>query len=135
MHYGPYGFASDPYTPTIRTLERGQQSTIGQRAGPSFLDFQAINVAYGCIDHCPAINCLHNGYPHPKDCSICACPEGLTGSYCETVQRSTGACGGVLMAHRIPQYITSPNYPNGFTEGVECYWILRAASGGSTLFK
>uniref|UniRef100_A0A1I7XQY3 CUB domain-containing protein n=1 Tax=Heterorhabditis bacteriophora TaxID=37862 RepID=A0A1I7XQY3_HETBA len=41
MHYGPYGFASDPYTPTIRTLERTQQSTIGQRAGPSFLDYQA----------------------------------------------------------------------------------------------
>lgn len=42
MHYGPYGFAADPYVPTIRTLETNQQNTIGQRSGPSFLDYQAV---------------------------------------------------------------------------------------------
>ncbi|ETN77218.1 CUB domain protein [Necator americanus] len=43
MHYGPFGFASDPDKPTIRTLERIQQSTIGQRISPSFLDYQAVS--------------------------------------------------------------------------------------------
>ncbi|KAK6765333.1 hypothetical protein RB195_025311 [Necator americanus] len=43
MHYGPFGFSSDPDKPTIRTLERIQQSTIGQRIGPSFLDYQAVS--------------------------------------------------------------------------------------------
>jgi hypothetical protein len=43
MHYGPYGFASDQFRPTISTLDPHWQSTIGQRAGPSFLDFQSVN--------------------------------------------------------------------------------------------
>lgn len=43
MHYGPYGFASDPYIPTITTKNRFQQNTIGQREGPSFLDFEAVD--------------------------------------------------------------------------------------------
>lgn len=130
MHYGPYGFASDPYTPTIRTLERGQQSTIGQRVGPSFLDFQAINAAYGCIDHCPPLHCFHNGYAHPNNCSVCACPDGLAGQFCESVRPSVGACGGVLMASASAQYITSPNHPRTHSKGVECFWILRAPTGG-----
>ncbi|VDL78689.1 unnamed protein product [Nippostrongylus brasiliensis] len=130
MHYGPYGFASDPYTPTIRTLERGQQSTIGQRVGPSFLDYQAINAAYGCFEHCPMMNCFHNGYPNPNNCSKCACPDGLGGQFCESVRPSIGACGGVLTATATAQYITSPNYPQGHAKGVECFWILRTPPGG-----
>ncbi|XGW32873.1 hypothetical protein V3C99_017409 [Haemonchus contortus] len=130
MHYGPYGFASDPYTPTIRTLERGQQSTIGQRIGPSFLDYQAINAAYGCIDHCQPINCFHNGYPHPNNCSTCACPDGLSGQYCESVRPSIGPCGGTLKVTTMAEYITSPNYPHPHPQGTECFWILRAAPGG-----
>ncbi|KAK5979941.1 Zinc metalloproteinase [Trichostrongylus colubriformis] len=130
MHYGPYGFASDPYTPTIRTLEHGQQSTIGQRVGPSFLDYQAINAAYGCTDHCPPIKCHHNGYAHPNNCSMCACPDGLGGQFCDSVLPSTGSCGGTLMASTMVQYISSPNYPHPHPQGAECFWILRAASGG-----
>ena len=43
MMYGPYGFAADPFRPTISTLDRNLQSTIGQRTGgPSFLDIQAV---------------------------------------------------------------------------------------------
>ncbi|KAK6061920.1 CUB domain protein [Cooperia oncophora] len=130
MHYGPYGFASDPYTPTIRTLERGQQSTIGQRIGPSFLDYQAINTAYGCSNHCMPINCFHNGYAHPNNCSMCACPDGLGGQFCETVLPSIGSCGGTLTASTNAQYISSPKYPHPHSQGTECFWILRAAPGG-----
>ncbi|RCN34589.1 hypothetical protein ANCCAN_19564 [Ancylostoma caninum] len=97
MHYGPFGFAADPFTPTIRTLERIQQSTIGQRIGPSFLDFQATNAAYGCMDHCPPMHCFHNGYTHPNNCSMCACPDGFYGQFCESIHPSVGDCGGVFM--------------------------------------
>ncbi|VDK48582.1 unnamed protein product [Cylicostephanus goldi] len=130
MHYGPFGFASDPYTPTIRTLERIQQNTIGQRIGPSFLDFQAINAAYGCNEHCAPLDCLHNGYPHPNNCSVCTCPDGFSGRFCESVHPSVGDCGGLIMVSNMPQFITSPNYPLGFKSGVECYWLLRAPSQG-----
>lgn len=44
MHYGAYGFANDPYRPTISTLNRNLQATIGQRAGPSFLDFESVKL-------------------------------------------------------------------------------------------
>lgn len=42
MHYGAYGFAADPYVPTITTRDKYQQYTIGQREGPSFLDYAAV---------------------------------------------------------------------------------------------
>ncbi|VDK69784.1 unnamed protein product [Onchocerca ochengi] len=44
MHYGPYGFAKDPYVPTITTRDKFQQYTIGQREGPSFLDYAAVKL-------------------------------------------------------------------------------------------
>ncbi|CCD69445.2 Zinc metalloproteinase nas-38 [Caenorhabditis elegans] len=130
MHYGPYGFASDPYTPTIRTLERVQQSTIGQRAGPSFLDYQAINMAYGCTESCADLPCLRNGYTHPNNCSMCACPEGLSGRYCEQVYPSNAQCGGVIFATKEVKYITSPNYPDKFPIDTECNWIIAAPIEG-----
>ncbi|CAI2355593.1 unnamed protein product [Caenorhabditis sp. 36 PRJEB53466] len=130
MHYGPYGFASDPYTPTIRTLERVQQSTIGQRAGPSFLDYQAINTAYGCSNICPELPCLRNGYPHPNNCSTCACPEGLAGRYCEQVHPSNAQCGGIIFATKEVKYLTSPNYPEKFPLNTECNWIIAAPIEG-----
>ncbi|CAD6185502.1 unnamed protein product [Caenorhabditis auriculariae] len=130
MHYGPFGFAADPYTPTIRTLEKVQQSTIGQRAGPSFLDYQAINVAYGCYNHCGNLPCLRNGYPHPNNCSTCACPDGLSGQFCEMVKPSTALCGGVLFANKEAGYINSPHYPDYFPLNSECYWIIIAPAEG-----
>uniref|UniRef100_A0A915MG45 Metalloendopeptidase n=1 Tax=Meloidogyne javanica TaxID=6303 RepID=A0A915MG45_MELJA len=96
MHYGPYGFASDQYKPTISTLDINWQSTIGQRIGPSFLDILSINKAYFCSEKCskPLINCLHGGYPNPNKCFECKCPHGFSGKLCELVQPSP--CGATL---------------------------------------
>ncbi|CAK5089411.1 unnamed protein product [Meloidogyne enterolobii] len=49
MHYGPYGFASDQYKPTISTLDINWQSTIGQRIGPSFLDILFNSIQFNSI--------------------------------------------------------------------------------------
>ncbi|CAL8142101.1 unnamed protein product [Orchesella dallaii] len=40
---------------------------------------------------------------------------------------SSSACGGVLTAAN--GSITSPNYPNGYPNNVECIWVIRAAPG------
>ncbi|VDK78633.1 unnamed protein product [Litomosoides sigmodontis] len=94
MHYGPYGFAADPYVPTITTRNKFQQYTIGQREGPSFLDYAAINIAYRCTEQCPDIRCDHNGYPNPNNCDKCICPDGFAGRACELVQYTS--CGALI---------------------------------------
>lgn len=43
MHYGASGFAVNPFRATISTLDSHLQQTIGQRAGPSFLDVEAVS--------------------------------------------------------------------------------------------
>uniref|UniRef100_A0A915PPN1 Metalloendopeptidase n=1 Tax=Setaria digitata TaxID=48799 RepID=A0A915PPN1_9BILA len=107
MHYGPYGFAADPHFPTITTRDRFQQYTIGQREGPSFLDYASvklylktvlvklsINIAYRCMEQCPPIQCDHNGYPNPNNCSKCLCPDGFAGPTCQFVQYTP--CGALI---------------------------------------
>uniref|UniRef100_A0AC34RIY0 Zinc metalloproteinase n=2 Tax=Panagrolaimus sp. JU765 TaxID=591449 RepID=A0AC34RIY0_9BILA len=128
MHYGPYGFASDPYRPTISTLDRSLQNTIGQRAGPSFLDFEAINIAYNCLDKCPQLPCKHGGYTNPNDCTRCECPSGFSGKFCQEVQFSN--CGARIMASTDPIIITSPNYPEYFAQNSHCVWLIEAPPGG-----
>lgn len=96
MHYGPYGFASDPYTPTIRTLERGQQSTIGQRVGPSFLDFQAVSSATFVFDHDDVhSDAVLNRSTPPTAASTTA--RLCTASTTATLIRTTAPCVRVRM--------------------------------------
>ncbi|CAJ0951760.1 unnamed protein product, partial [Mesorhabditis belari] len=133
MHYGPFGFATDPYVPTIRTIERTQQTTIGQRAGPSFLDYMAINLAYGCSANCPQIPCQRGGYPHPNNCSICQCADGLAGDLCDYVRQSNQDCGGVLGVTEKGIQISSPHYPEAFPKNTECFWLLKAPIGSTIL--
>uniref|UniRef100_A0A1I8BDC7 Zinc metalloproteinase n=1 Tax=Meloidogyne hapla TaxID=6305 RepID=A0A1I8BDC7_MELHA len=131
MHYGPYGFASDQYKPTISTLDTNWQSTIGQRIGPSFLDILAINKAYFCLEKCskPLINCLYGGYPNPNKCSECKCPNGFSGKLCELIQPSP--CGATLkISSKNKIKISSPSHPNLFPSNIDCIWLLKAPPGG-----
>uniref|UniRef100_A0A914CPA3 Zinc metalloproteinase n=1 Tax=Acrobeloides nanus TaxID=290746 RepID=A0A914CPA3_9BILA len=128
MHYGAFGFASNPYRPAISTLDPHLQSTIGQRVGPAFLDFESINIAYGCLNHCPQIRCEHGGYPFPNDCSRCACPPGFSGSHCEQVEPSN--CGAEFLVSKLPIFITSPDFPSFFPSSSKCVWLLKAPEGG-----
>nr|CAD2180515.1 unnamed protein product [Meloidogyne enterolobii] len=130
MHYGPYGFASDQYKPTISTLDINWQSTIGQRIGPSFLDILSINRAYFCSEKCskPLINCLHGGYPNPNKCFECKCPHGFSGKLCELVQPSP--CGGTVKLSKTKIKISSPSHPNLFPSNIDCIWLLKAPPGG-----
>ncbi|KAK0396886.1 hypothetical protein QR680_001898 [Steinernema hermaphroditum] len=133
MHYGAYGFATDPYTPTITTTDKNLQSTIGQRAGPSFLDFAAINIAYGCNQHCGYLPCRHNGYPNPNNCSECLCPDGFSGSICQYVQYTS--CGAHIAVSQDSVSIYSPNHPYQFDSNSECVWLLEAPPGGKVFLE
>uniref|UniRef100_A0A915C7J2 Zinc metalloproteinase n=1 Tax=Parascaris univalens TaxID=6257 RepID=A0A915C7J2_PARUN len=127
MHYGAYGFATDPYVPTITTRDKFQQYTIGQREGPSFLDFAAVNIAYHCIERCPYMHCEHDGYPNPNDCTECLCPDGFAGRMCQFVHYTS--CGALIAASTNPVFISSPGYPVQFPVGTQCVWLLKAPVG------
>uniref|UniRef100_A0A183BHI2 Metalloendopeptidase n=1 Tax=Globodera pallida TaxID=36090 RepID=A0A183BHI2_GLOPA len=132
MHYGPYGFAADHFRPTISTLDTNWFFTIGQREGPSFLDIDAINRAYGCADHCPRkLNCQHGGYTDPNDCERCVCPTGVSGTLCTEVQPSP--CGAAIMVSSTAQNISSPEFPNNFPAASGCVWLLRSPPQGHVL--
>lgn len=73
--------------PTILTKDERYQANLGQRVEISFLDGYLMNQLY-CKCKGVSIKCQNGGYPHPKDCSICKCPDGFGGSYCENVQIS-----------------------------------------------
>uniref|UniRef100_A0A914ZBJ2 Zinc metalloproteinase n=1 Tax=Panagrolaimus superbus TaxID=310955 RepID=A0A914ZBJ2_9BILA len=133
MHYGPYGFANDPYRPTISTLDKNLQSTIGQRAGPSFLDFEAINMAYNCLEHCPPLFCTHGGYVNPNDCSKCTCPPGFSGPTCQEVQFSN--CGAKIMVSTEPITISTPQFPEFFPSNSYCVWLIQAPPGGKVFLQ
>jgi astacin len=95
MHYNPYGFAVNPNYPTLTPLDKNNFYTIGQRGGPSFLDIQAINLAYQCEKKCTnKLNCKNHGYQNPNDCTSCICPSGTSGILCDQVQYST--CGAKI---------------------------------------
>ncbi|KAI6177018.1 Peptidase M12A and CUB domain containing protein [Aphelenchoides bicaudatus] len=129
MHYNAYGFATNPNHPTITTIDKHFQATIGQRGGPSFLDIQAINIAYKCMDNCrKKLKCKNHGYTHPNDCSSCLCPMGLSGPLCTEVQNS--ACGAKIQASTNNIFIETPFYPLNFQEKLDCYWLIEAPKGG-----
>uniref|UniRef100_A0A183BZ92 Metalloendopeptidase n=1 Tax=Globodera pallida TaxID=36090 RepID=A0A183BZ92_GLOPA len=68
------------------TLNRFYQQTIGQDEMPSFKDYAIINQMY-CNESCVAENlCQNGGYPNPKRCSECYCPDGYGGKLCETLE-------------------------------------------------
>lgn len=126
MHYDGLtrGFTYDEGQYSIITKDTLYQHTIGQRNGPSFVDFKAINTAY-CSNKCPdKIGCTHNGYENPNNCNECKCPTGFGGRLCDTVDPNPPNCGGVLSAKSSPQFFQTPNYPDNYTENIHCNWLI-----------
>ncbi|RCN46857.1 astacin [Ancylostoma caninum] len=118
MHYTPTEFASNAYLPGLLTADANLQGTMGSLDGPSFLDVQIVNRHYQCysgftfvagvrksciefLEICNETeikpNCLNGGYPDPHNCTICKCPTGFGGDFCQLIE-SSGAmnCGGLI---------------------------------------
>uniref|UniRef100_A0A914GYW5 Metalloendopeptidase n=1 Tax=Globodera rostochiensis TaxID=31243 RepID=A0A914GYW5_GLORO len=87
IHYPPEQGSYNTYKRI--TLNRFYQQTIGQKEKPSFKDYAIINRMY-CNDSCSAENlCQNGGYPNPKRCSECFCPDGYGGKRCETLEEDS----------------------------------------------
>ncbi|RCN44713.1 astacin [Ancylostoma caninum] len=104
MHYTPTEFASNAYLPGLLTADANLQGTMGSLDGPSFLDVQIVNRHYQCYSGFTFVvgtemkpNCLNGGYPDPHNCTICKCPTGFGGDFCQLIE-SSGAmkCGGLI---------------------------------------
>uniref|UniRef100_A0A0N4Z441 CUB domain-containing protein n=1 Tax=Parastrongyloides trichosuri TaxID=131310 RepID=A0A0N4Z441_PARTI len=51
--------------------------------------------------------CRVGGYPNPKNCNVCKCPRFYTGTYCQSILKSSPGCGNArLTAVSTPKMLT-----------------------------
>ncbi|XP_056003285.1 uncharacterized protein LOC125661191 isoform X1 [Ostrea edulis] len=101
----------------------------------SFYDLKDILDQYECTAHCTSRPLCQNGGYVNVNCG-CECPEGLTGTLCETVVTDTD-CGGYVILEEndisLEQdkdvSVTSPNYPDQISLGKICRWVIKAPVG------
>uniref|UniRef100_A0A915HNG2 Zinc metalloproteinase n=1 Tax=Romanomermis culicivorax TaxID=13658 RepID=A0A915HNG2_ROMCU len=96
MHYGSTAFAINEDTPSIVANNPLFQNTMGQRDALSFYDIKAVNTRYCECD--TSLQCYHDGYPDPKDCNKCRCPEGFGGDLCDQALYINDGCGEINLA-------------------------------------
>jgi astacin len=139
MHYT--GF--DPATNKIMFLanKTRYQHTMGNHYGPMFSDVLTLNRYYQCSDKCQEkVVCQNNGFPHPRDCAKCICPDGFGGTGCSSraaaVYGAPANCGETLKA--TSEFKTlSANVTSGPTRGpsniadrhATCFFHIKAPAG------
>ncbi|CAD5114976.1 DgyrCDS4005 [Dimorphilus gyrociliatus] len=135
MHYKENAFSRKPTSlNTIETKNALFQRSLGQREQLSFFDTKMINLAY-CSETCitqPKLQCSHEGYQNPKDCSTCSCPEGLSGKLCEKSSFQEDGCGSnIHLTDDSVQTIESPGFfsPKFYPENSKCTWNITTEPG------
>ncbi|XP_063585563.1 protein SpAN-like isoform X2 [Penaeus indicus] len=119
MHYSGKGFTKNGLN-TIVTKDPRYQSVIGQRTGLSHMDKLLANTMYGCTEKLLSVcsltadPCQNYGYLG-KDCN-CVCPEGTSGSNCESLDTPYNDVGLSPNTEIItaPTTITTEGYPSDF---------------------
>ncbi|KJH49932.1 CUB domain protein [Dictyocaulus viviparus] len=137
MHYGSTAFSTDQSSKTLVTRDPFYQNTIGQREELSFLDIATVNRAY-CSDRCNGTNsCENGGYPHPNQCEVCLCPNGLAGDKCDDFEPPRNAeCGGKIHVSNEWISIESPGFTDaGYEPDQKCSWLFLAPEGKRIEFK
>ncbi|CAD6195322.1 unnamed protein product [Caenorhabditis auriculariae] len=94
----------------------------------------------GCGYYCSKTSnrCRHGGYPTPRDCSVCLCPDGFGGRFCNEPepssvgQRDNYDCGGILWATEETQTffgaVRTRVGPQSFLATPEyCWWHIRVS--------
>ncbi|KAH7713379.1 metalloproteinase [Aphelenchoides avenae] len=98
MHYT--GYNNDPKIDML-AKKSIYQHTMGNKVGPIFNDIKFVNMYNDCMCKSGA-KCENGGFPHPRDCSKCICPEGFGGRTCAERQQGTGdapaGCGQTINA-------------------------------------
>uniref|UniRef100_A0A915MIM8 Metalloendopeptidase n=1 Tax=Meloidogyne javanica TaxID=6303 RepID=A0A915MIM8_MELJA len=103
-------------------------------------DYGSMNLYYKCSEHCNAngADCKNGGYRHPRNCSICICPDGFGGFDC--TRRATpvfGAppnCGATIKANNSDFQILNGEVSSSVENGMaprhaQCWWHIRAPMG------
>ncbi|XP_013418048.1 zinc metalloproteinase dpy-31-like [Lingula anatina] len=131
-------FLSTNDKPTILTRNPLLQGAMGSAlfTGPTWYDRRQANIEF-CSTACdlfrdfiifpnPELPCQRGGYADPTDCMRCVCPDGFTGTLCNSI-KTDGICGGEVTT---PGLIESPGYGGeGFSRGNGCTWLLKAPEG------
>ncbi|XP_034322078.2 uncharacterized protein [Magallana gigas] len=101
----------------------------------SFYDIKDVLDQYDCTAHCTSPpKCQNEGYVN-VECK-CACPEGFTGTFCETIITNPDCGGFIHLKENDPSLerdrdisVISPNYPWPVGQGKICRWAITAPAG------
>uniref|UniRef100_A0A183CEX3 Metalloendopeptidase n=1 Tax=Globodera pallida TaxID=36090 RepID=A0A183CEX3_GLOPA len=136
MHYYEGWGAHDAYA--LITIPRIYQQTIGQSDKISFKDLAIINRIY-CQDTCKnfKIICENGGYPHPRQCEQCLCPEGYGGTRCESLEKDRYCLDfsgfGGYPKELVADWQTRELKPELSCEGIalscSCHWRIKPKEG------
>ncbi|KAH7709798.1 CBN-NAS-31 protein [Aphelenchoides avenae] len=95
------GYANDPKV-DMAAKERIYQHTMGSRTGVVFNDLKFLNIYNDCMCKSGA-SCQNGGFPHPRKCNECICPDGFGGTTCTERQQGEGdapsGCGATVNAN------------------------------------
>uniref|UniRef100_A0A0K0FTW3 Metalloendopeptidase n=1 Tax=Strongyloides venezuelensis TaxID=75913 RepID=A0A0K0FTW3_STRVS len=119
MQYGIYTFSKNK-NQTVIPNEEIYSKMIGQRFSLSFNDYKLINMYY-CVERLSnnSVKCNNNGYLHPHNSTICKCPNGYAGKYCDKIIKSQHKCG-----QRIFKLFTKPKYIKGNGRKFCTYYVF-----------
>ncbi|KAH7699468.1 CBN-NAS-27 protein, partial [Aphelenchoides avenae] len=83
----PYDWGSVMHYPEDEHMKSkfpALKRAMGSMYGPSFMDLWTVNRLYRCHESClnvpNAARCQNGGFPNPKNCQQCICPEGFAGT-------------------------------------------------------
>ncbi|VDL77253.1 unnamed protein product [Nippostrongylus brasiliensis] len=85
MHYGAWSVSHNGQ-PTMVADDVNYQESMGSHM-LSFFDIYTVNKHYNCFERCAnkanKAQCKNGGFPHPRDCTKCICPNGYGGTLCD----------------------------------------------------
>ncbi|KAH7704122.1 metalloproteinase [Aphelenchoides avenae] len=111
----PYDYQSNMHYPgysngkvTLAATETRYQHTMGSATGVVFNDLKFVNVYNDCTCKSGA-SCQNGGFPHPRKCNQCICPDGFGGTTCADRQQGEGdapkGCGATVNANGNWQFL------------------------------
>ncbi|WKY01453.1 hypothetical protein Q1695_015448 [Nippostrongylus brasiliensis] len=130
MHYGAWSVSNNGQ-PTMVANDVNYQESMGSHM-LSFFDIYTVNKHYNCFEKCAnkanKAQCQNGGFPHPRDCSKCICPNGYGGTLCD--QRPSG-CGQDLQAtERMQSLAVRVGYGNSMRDDFDlCHYWIKAQPG------
>ncbi|XP_060079640.1 fibropellin-1-like [Ylistrum balloti] len=104
----------------------------------SFYDLEAITNVYQCGSDCTSTVCQNGGFATKtinNPVCTCVCPEHLSGSTCEGLTGSGTCSGTVILGESGSQLIQSLNYPNTYSKGLKCVYLIKASAGSRIKFE